>query len=301
VTVDRSTFDREFLRRLEHLPRRLARFRASTFEGSLSLRGGGASLEFAGHRPYVSGDDVRRIDWNAYARLRRPMVKELAREGGPDVLVAVDASGSMRLLEKDRAASRIAAVLARLTLARGGRLRLAFVSAAGAVVERPLRGDPDRNFPLALEFLSRWPQESGGADLAAGFGDALAAGGARASVWVVSDFWLGPESRRRLAGAATSGREITLVHVLSKFESDPSLLLAGRHDGAVRLVDSETGARSTLRIGGEDEGAYRRRVDDFVVGLRAFALRHRLRYRFVSAESPLPGSAMSLFVSSGGR
>ena len=74
-----SLLEPAFLRRLGRL--RLAvrrRFAGSSAGGRRSLRRG-SSAEFAEHRPYYAGDDVRRIDWNAYARLEELVLRALPR------------------------------------------------------------------------------------------------------------------------------------------------------------------------------------------------------------------------------
>lgn len=56
----------------------------------------GLSLDFAEHRPYMPGDDVRRIDWRLFARTDRFHVKEYEAETNADLVVLFDVSGSMR-------------------------------------------------------------------------------------------------------------------------------------------------------------------------------------------------------------
>src|SRR4051794_11497921 len=56
----------------------------------------GFSVEFAQHRPYVSGDDIRHLDWKVYARSDKLHLKQYQQETSLDLVVLVDASGSMR-------------------------------------------------------------------------------------------------------------------------------------------------------------------------------------------------------------
>lgn len=56
----------------------------------------GSSVEFAQHRPYVPGDDIRRLDWKVFARTDKLQVKQQQQETNLDLIVLVDASGSMR-------------------------------------------------------------------------------------------------------------------------------------------------------------------------------------------------------------
>ena len=55
----------------------------------------GASVEFRQHRPYVPGDEPRRLDWRVLARTNRPVVKEYDEETNLRCLLMLDCSGSM--------------------------------------------------------------------------------------------------------------------------------------------------------------------------------------------------------------
>ena len=80
-----------------------------------------ARLEFADYRPYVAGDELRRIDWNIYRRLRQLVVKVGAEDGRLSLVLLIDTSRSMRVGQpsKFRAAQRMAAALAAIALLRG--------------------------------------------------------------------------------------------------------------------------------------------------------------------------------------
>lgn len=55
----------------------------------------GLSVEFAQHRPYVAGDDIRHLDWKVYGRSDKFQLKQYQQETNLDLMVLVDASGSM--------------------------------------------------------------------------------------------------------------------------------------------------------------------------------------------------------------
>lgn len=61
----------------------------------------GVSVEFAAHRPYVAGDDLRRIDWRVYARADRFTVKEHDVETNMRVHLVLDCSASMAYPEHE--------------------------------------------------------------------------------------------------------------------------------------------------------------------------------------------------------
>ena len=55
----------------------------------------GVSTDFAEHRPYMPGDDIRRVDWRLYGRTDRLYVKEFEAETNANMIVLVDVSASM--------------------------------------------------------------------------------------------------------------------------------------------------------------------------------------------------------------
>ena len=63
----------------------------------------GSSLEFMDHRDYHPGDDLRRIDWNAYARSDKLTVKLYREEVNPHLDILIDGSRSMALPDTEKA------------------------------------------------------------------------------------------------------------------------------------------------------------------------------------------------------
>ncbi len=56
----------------------------------------GYSVEFAQHRPYVAGDDIRHLDWKVFGRTDKLQLKQYQQETNLDLVILVDSSGSMR-------------------------------------------------------------------------------------------------------------------------------------------------------------------------------------------------------------
>jgi len=102
----------------------------------------GTSLEFKQHRPYVPGDEIRRIDWRAFARSDRFFIREFEEETNLQATIVLDASGSMAYGEPgtesdlgDRKidfACRAAMVIANLLLSQGDAVGLMGVAGSGA-------------------------------------------------------------------------------------------------------------------------------------------------------------------------
>src|ERR1700723_658287 len=74
----------------------------------------GFSVEFAEHREYVAGDELRHLDWKAYARSDRYYIKLYEQETNLRATIVLDTSGSMKFGNKFEYARRLAACLAYL-------------------------------------------------------------------------------------------------------------------------------------------------------------------------------------------
>lgn len=85
----------------------------------------GASTDFAEHRPYMPGDDVRRMDWRLYARTDRHYVKEFEADTNTNLLLVLDVSRSMQFGAKMRYACTLAACLAYFSSLQRDRVGLA--------------------------------------------------------------------------------------------------------------------------------------------------------------------------------
>ena len=219
------------LAQLQLLSRRLAEARR---RGRRQTRRAGAGLEAIDVRAYAPGDDPRRIDWKAYARFERLLVRVVADEAPLRLGLVLDTSGSMAFgaPSKLRQAARVAAGLAAVAL--GAEDRVAALAAADAprLVTRASGGRRGLQQLLgALEGLGA----GRGTSLATAASAATGALGGRGLCVVLSDL-LDPAGA--LAGARAlrlRGHEVALVEVLTPEELDPPDL------AGCELEDAETG------------------------------------------------------------
>ncbi len=110
---DEHFFSELFLRRLESLALQFRSLAKSQMQGERRSARRGHSIEFADFRPYSLGDDFRRIDWNAYARLERLFIKLYIAEEEITLHLLLDNSPSMDWGEPNKLgyATRAAAAL----------------------------------------------------------------------------------------------------------------------------------------------------------------------------------------------
>lgn len=202
----------------------------------------GVSADFAEHRSYQPGDDVRRVDWRLYARTDRLHVREFEAETNTEVVFVVDTSASMAFgageLSKFRYASMLVASLAHFSSRQRDRVGLVLFGGAVRTVVPPSL----KHLPLILQQLSVARAEGAGpAELRAPLRVA-AASSRRRRIWiVVSDFYHDPdEAADALAALRANGSEVLAIHLLDRAE------LTLPYSDAATYVDSETGEELPL-------------------------------------------------------
>jgi uncharacterized protein (DUF58 family) len=201
-----------------------------------ALLGGGSELAHV--RPYVPGDDVRRIDWAVTARTLEPHVRVHVAERVLVTWLVLDTSASMAFGTADRrkadVAEGVALAIAHVATRRGNKLGVATFGDRDPHSLPPSQGG---NGMLGLLVALRREPAAGG-DGATSLGDALVRTGAlarqRSLVVLVSDFRGPLDWRRPLLGLA--GRhDILAVEIRDPREQElPNV-------GALWLVDPETG------------------------------------------------------------
>jgi uncharacterized protein (DUF58 family) len=195
----------------------------------------GQSVEFAEHKEYAPGDEIRHIDWKAYGKFDKYYVKRYEQETNLRAYLVVDASGSMGYrghpdrLSKLELASALAATLAYLMFRQQDAAGLVLVQGqvAGAV---PPRASASHLAPI-LEALEGARPE-GETRLGAAVDWVVEHAPRRSSVIVFSDLFDKEEKvLRKIAQLGLRKHDVTLFHVLDPAElefpfDDPTLFLS---------------------------------------------------------------------------
>src|SRR5215468_8696574 len=95
-TAKRDLFDEGFLKKLEYLAIVSRKVFAGRLRAERRSRKTGAGIEFADHRDYAPGDDIRYLDWNIYGRMDKLLLRLFEEEEDLHVYLLLDASASMR-------------------------------------------------------------------------------------------------------------------------------------------------------------------------------------------------------------
>ncbi|MCB9595206.1 MAG: DUF58 domain-containing protein [Sandaracinaceae bacterium] len=272
-----SLLDPTFLRRLANL-RLLAKRRfAGASAGARRSTRRGSSAEFADHRPYYPGDDVRRIDWNAYARLEELVLRLFVAEEDLSLYLLVDTSASLgEPAQKLEVAKHLAAGLGYVALTGSDRVSVWPFGDRLRTPTAPVRGRKRVGALLrALDGL----EATGETDLARSVDELLARRPRPGLVAVVSDF-LDPAGYARPIDRLISERhEPVLFHVVHPEELDPT------PGGDLVLVDAERGHELEVTLDERSLRAYRARVRAFLEELAGYAKKRGLFYGRVSTET----------------
>ena len=203
----------------------------------------GFSIDFAQHRQYQQGDDLRRIDWKAFARTDKFYIKEYEADTNAGVVFALDASGSMNFgsgaVTKFDYARFLIASLAWLSQHQGDRVGLITFTNGLAEVIPP----STRHLQLMLHTLGAARAEGAGA-LRESL-DRIAHVTPRAGIVVlVTDCYEDPAVVARSVALIRARRhDVILFHLIDRAERD----LPGS-DAAI-FEDLESGVRMPLRPG----------------------------------------------------
>ena len=287
---DNRLFDEVFLRKLERLSILSRRAMAGQLQGERRSPKRGQSVEFADFRPYTPGDDIRRIDWNAYARLERFFLKLFVEEQDLTVHLLVDTSRSMDWGQPNKLwyAVRAAGALGYVTLVGLDRVTVAAFGDGengDAHYFPPRRG---KRQALALFSFLQTLTPSGRTDpstdrsgqvLAPRLRAYAAAATQPGPLLLLSDL-LDDGWADGLRALASRGFEVTVLHILAPDEIDPDLT------GDLKLLDAETGAEVEITADYDLLQRYRDGLAAWQGELRRFCGARGMHY--VPVETSLP-------------
>jgi uncharacterized protein (DUF58 family) len=284
--------DETFLRKLDRLSLPARRVRAGQIQGERRSTRRGTSVEFADYRSYARGDDLRRVDWNIYARLERPFVKLFEEEEDLAVTVLLDASASMAWQEagtptqagdgpdgtKWICALQLAAALGTIALAGGDRLSVLALRPTPGERFGPARG---RGHTLPLLGWLQVLRADGTTDLNASLRTHASSAGRAGLTLLISDLFSPAGFTEGLAVLAARGHEVAVLHLLSPAEVEPPL------EGDLRLVDVETGEPEEVTLDGATQALYRQRLAAWREGIRRTCHVRGAHYVSVQSDTPI--------------
>lgn len=232
-------------------------------------------MEFAEHRDYVAGDDLRHLDWSALARHERLVIKEFESELERTVLVVVDLSASMGE-SKAALARQVAAGLGWVALVGQDRLALATLG-GGVRYHPPVRGRAQ--WGQTMNWLREAPL-GGRADLSSSL-RSLAQRLPRASLMLVVSDWLEPDAEQALAFPHYCRHQLVALQILDEADRDPPWM------GPLRLEDSETREVREISLDDATRVHYQKVLRQHCADLAESSRRRGFGHLLWSSEDPL--------------
>jgi uncharacterized protein (DUF58 family) len=271
--------DPDFMHKLEQLELVSRKIIMGRMKGERKSKRKGTSVEFAEHRNYTVGDDLRRIDWNVYGRLDKLFLKLFLEEEDLHVYTMLDTSLSMNFgtPTKLHYGKQVAAALAFIGLVNHDR-----------VILDTFAGKLDQGIPSVrgrsqmwrvVDYLQRLTP-SGESDLKAAAREFAIRHAGKGVVVVISDFLDKNGYEDALRYLLARKMDIFVVHLLSREEVEPELV------GDLRLVDVEDDDVTEITMSAPLLKRYRDNLNAFVAGLKEWCTKRGITYIFTTNQYP---------------
>jgi len=251
----------------------------------------GFALEFAQHREYVAGDDMRHLDWKMLGRTDRLFIKQYEQDTNYIAHLLLDASGSMRFTSgtysKFHYAKVLAACLAHVILRQRDAVSVGMIGNEAPYLMT--RTDTPQKLPWVMETLAG--AEAGGSSPIGGDLLQLAPRMKRRSILVILSDLLNDEESlfKALPRFQYQRSEVIVMHLLDHAE------LELPYRGKVRFEGLE-GEEALITHPEDFALAYREQVADFCRGMRRRCESFDAHYLRIDTSKPL-GEALGEYLS----
>ncbi len=240
----------------------------------------GASMDFAEHRAYMPGDDLRRIDWRLFGRSDRYFVKEFEADTNTDLLLLLDVSASMDFgsagIPKLQYAKYLASCLGYFSSRQ--RDRVGLVTFVDGIVDYV--PPAAKHLPIVLQTIAR-ATASGEGSIDKALRQSAEHARRRQIIVIISDLYEDPERVvRAVARLRNRGNDLIVLQVLDPAELDLP------YDDASNFEDMETGEAipvvpSLLRE------QYRTLMQEHTATLTRLMREERIDYALFNTAQPL--------------
>jgi uncharacterized protein (DUF58 family) len=289
--AEADLFDDGFMERLELLQVVSRRLFRGKYRAERKTRKVGSGLEFADHREYSPGDDIRNLDWNVLMRLEQALIRLYEEDEDLPIRVIVDVSESMVTGEgrKLRYAQQVGAALAYVGLANLDRVGMTCMSGSLHQTLPAVRGK-GRIFRV-FEFL-RGVSSGGPTDLRAGCKRVAAESSQPGLTVLLSDFYDLEGAFEGLNMLRFRKHEPVAIQILDPLEADPRQLALR---GDVSLVDIEGGERRDVTLTASTLAAYAEAHERFCKQLEGSCRSRGIPYFRAPIDTPFDDLVLRMF------
>jgi uncharacterized protein (DUF58 family) len=279
-SIARFPLDADTLQRLDNLVLITRKAMATGRPGRRRSPLAGSSMEFADYRRYAPGDDFRRIDWRAYARLERLFLRVFEAEENLTITILIDCSDSMQHGKPSKAslATTLAAALSYVALKCEDSVMVGALTDRLAAHRRT--GSGKHAIWTVGEFLRRLPH-AGTTDLNRALYELGRVVSGPGLTIVISDFLAPGGYQAGVRAVRQLRQEVALLQILAPDEIEPDL------QGDWRLRDSEGIGSVEVSSTPAVIQAYRQRLLTYMQELASFAHAHAMTYAMIPSDTVL--------------
>ncbi len=268
--------DPEFMSRLDSLDVLSRKILQGKLQGERRSKRRGQSVEFADHRPYVAGDDLRFVDWNIYGRLDQLFLKLFIEEQDLTVHIMVDGSASMSVGEpsKELFIKKLAAALGYVSLVNNNRVSLSMFADGVVAQLANMRG---RNYLHDMADFLLTAQCDGISQFESACKQIANSRIGTGVMIVLSDFLFKEgydAALRRLIGRQY---DLYVIQVLSPQELKPDF------GGDLKLIDIEDADAAEITISAALAKYYKRNLTAYCNELKDFCTRRGAVYALANS------------------
>ncbi len=265
------------LERLELVTRKVFRGR---MKGERRSKRKGESVEFADYRNYVAGDDLRRLDWNLYARLDKLILKLFLEEEDLHFYTLIDASPSMGFGDPTKLeyAKQLAAALGFIGLVRSDRVVIETLGQGLRQHSPVLRGR--KSVWRMVEQLGQI-EPNQPASLADGVKQFCLRNAGKGVVVLISDLMDKQGYEVALKYLMAQRVDVYVIHVLSQEELDPDV------KGDLRLVDCEDQDFAEITVSAPLLSRYKQTLAAFTAGAQEYCAKRGMAYLLANNQMPV--------------
>lgn len=281
-------FDDEFQRKLDYLAMVSKRIFSGAMRSERRTKKVGSGVEFADHRDYAPGDDLRSLDWHAYSRFQRLLIRLYEEEEDLSIYFILDVSRSMGFGdgEKLRQAKRLCAALAYVGLANLDRVTI--VSATEELSGRmPVTRGKQRIFRI-FRFLAGL-QPEGRTDLEDSLRTFVAQHKRRGLAVLLSDLYDPAGFEKGINVLRYNRFEPFVLHLTDPADRRPELA------GDVRVYDCETGEEREVTVTKAVLEKYAKAYDQYIAGIQRFCTKKQVSYYEASVDVPFDELILRVF------
>ena len=286
IGLNSNIFHQDFLNQLAHLKMGLDLNVNQGLSGARKSRAKGTSVEFSDFRENQLGDDIRRIDWNAYGRTDKLYIKQYMEEKEGIFQIFLDTSASMNYgsVAKSQMALQVAAALAYVILRNLDRVYInevkenslqkgkgcAGMAAFPQLLNELGRISFDGKTRLSQTILSR-PVSAGGMSI------------------IISDFLDKDGIEQAVRYLAYRKQRIVLVQILAKEEVEIA------YEGTVQLKDMETNEQLKITMSNAAVSEYQNALKEMQTNLQKLAVKYGGKYVKLRSDDNLTEVMLQAF------